>query len=259
MRRLQPLLVLIVLGAPRAIYPQSDTPSTGDVVVVGLGADDLAPGTGGASVSADLIHPLAGGSVWAGLESVTIGRMGWVVGRAGGVWRLNSRVTGDALVTVGPGSSAGDRFVYRQLRGGVSYSLIPGRLVLDGGGQAFDIAALRGQILSAGATVLSHRRLATRLRYGRSAGGNYDAEYLLVRADLRSDRIGALAGLSVGRSGPGPQELSLVGSAAASRREIFAGIVVPVRGLELTAVLSHGWSEAARRESIVLISRIPLR
>jgi hypothetical protein len=172
---------------------------------------------------------------------------------------MHPRIIGEGLVSLGPGSLAGDRFFFRQLRAGLSYAVTPGRLLLDGEGQAFYVASFHSQIVAAGATLLPRPGLATRVSYGRSVGGNYDAEYLLIRADLRNGGIGAVGGISAGRSGPTAEDLTLVESPDPSQREIFAGAVVPLNGLELTVILSHAWSEAVRRESIVLTSRIPLR
>jgi hypothetical protein len=252
-------MVLGVVAIPSGLWPQAEVASTRDIAVVSVTLEDLVPGSGGASLSADWIHSLPHGTITAGLASVTVGGVRWAVGRFGGAWRMHPRVLGETLVSLGPGSLAGEGFFYRHVRAAVSYAAIPSRLLLDGEGQAFDIAPFQGEILAAGITVLPRRGLMTRLSYGRSVGGNYDADYLLMRADLRNGRIGGLGGFSAGKSGPKLEDLTLTGSPASPQWEIFAGAVVPLYGVEWTVVLSHTWGEVVRRESIVLTSRIPLR
>ncbi len=253
------LVVLGLVAGPGMAHPQADVPPARDVAVVSIGLDDLAPGPGGASLAADWIHALSEGAIRAGLESVAAGRVHWVVGRVGGTWRLHPRIVADCLVSLGPGSRAGAWFLFRQARTGVSYAVSPGRVFVEAEANGFAIEPFQGQVLSAGATVLPHPRLATRVTYGRSIGGNYAAEHLLIRADLRYTRFGAIAGMSVGRAAPAREDLEAIGTATATRREMFAGAVVPLNGMELTVVLSHLWGEDVRRESIVLSSRIPVR
>ncbi len=259
---MRPALGLVVLGmvaAPGVVHPQADVPPARNVAVVSIGLDDLAPGPSGASLAADWIHALPEGAIRAGLESVAAGRVHWVVGRVGGTWRLNPRIVAEGLVSLGPGSRAGAGFLFRQARVGVSYAISPGRVFLEGEANGFDLEPFQGQVLSAGATVLPHPRLATRVSYGRSVGGNYAAEYLLIRADLRYSRLGAIAGASAGRAAPAREDLQPIGTPTATRWEMFAGAVVPLNGMEVTVVLSHLWGEDVRRESIVLSSRIPVR
>jgi hypothetical protein len=259
MRASTPIVVLAVLTTPHRVYPQAEAAVIRNVAVVGVGVDDLKPGAGGARLSADLVHLLSRGSVRAGIESVTFQGGAWVVGRIGGAWRFGARLTGEGLVTLGPGSLQGDGFLYRQARAAVSYSVLPGRLLLDGEGQTFDVAGSRGQIVAGGATLLPSPGLMTQASYGHSVGGNDSAEYLLLRAEFRRHRLGALGGLNVGRSGPHPDELTLAGLPPSSRWEVFGGALAPVGGLETTLIVSQAWSETVRRTSVVLITRVPVR
>lgn len=252
MRAAGVVLMLAAMAVPRPAHPQGPS---GSVAVVGVGVEDFTPGSGGTTLSADWIATQGRGSFRAGLESVANGSVSWVVARVGAGWWMTSRLLADAVLTFGPGSWTGDRFWYRQARAGVSYALVPGRWYLEGEGLAFSIAPIQGRIVSAATTLVPHRRLSARLGYGRSVGGTYRAEYGVIRADLRTRVVGAIGGFAVGRSGATAQELL----SAEGRREVFAGVVVPAGRVELTAILSHTWSDAVRRESVVLITRIPLR
>ncbi len=259
MSRAMGLLMLGILASPDIARAQARVAAVRDAVVASITLEDLAPGSGGVSLSADWIRPLPRGVITAGLASVAIGGVRWTVGRLGMAWRMRPRVMGDALLTLGPGSSAGDGFLYRQVRAGLSYAVIPDRLFVDGEGQVFNIAALHGELVGAGLTIRPVRALGARLSYARSVSGNYDADYLLLRADFQSGWGGGLGGVSVGRSAPRVEDLTPGGSADAARREIFGGLVVPLLGAQWTLVLSHTWGDAVRRQAIVLTSRVPLR
>ena len=253
------LLMLGMLAVPDVARGQARVATAGDAVVASISLEDLAPGSGGVGLSADWIRPLPRGAVTAGLASVAVSGVRWSVGRLGGAWRMHPRVLGDALVSLGPGWAPGEEFLYRQVRAAISYAVIAARLILEGEGQAYHIATLHGELIGSGLTIRPARGLGTRVSYGRSVGGNYDADYLLLRTDFQAGSVGGLGGVSAGRSAPRVEDLEVSGSADGSRLEIFAGVRVPLYGVEWTVVLSHSGSDAVRRQAIMLTSRVPLR
>lgn len=255
--RLRGVVAAIALGVGSAQAQVAGAPAS-DAAVVSLGVDDVAPGSGAASLSAEWVRLRSGNMVRAGVETVSGAGVHWVLARGGAAWRPTPRVTVEGGAALGPGSEAGAGFLYRHLRAGATYAATPGRVFLDAAGTTFDIGAWRGQVFTGGATVVPHHRVAARLAYGHSVGGNYDTEYLLVRADLQLDRFGTLGGISFG--GAGPTRDDFHGDAdPSSRREAFAGVRVPLREMELTLVVSHLWGGGVRRDAVVLGSRIPLR
>jgi hypothetical protein len=251
--------MLGILAVPPVGRAQATAATNGDAVVASVTLEDLAPGSGGVSLSADWVRPLPRGVITAGLASVAVSGVRWSVGRLGGAWRMHPRVSGDAILTLGPGSAAGQQFFYRQARAAVSYAVVPNLLMLEAEGQVYDIAKLHGELVGSGLTIHPVRGIGTRVSYGRSVGGNYDADYLLLRTDIQAGSVGGLGGISVGKSAPRVEDLGVTRPADGSRLEIFGGATVPLYGVAWTVVLSHSWGDEWRRQAIVLTSRVPLR
>ena len=215
-----------------------------------------APDADGGTVSAAWLQS-SGRNLWlAGLEHTEIGDDGWTLARIGTTRMLGARRNLIAQLDLGPADVGGEHFVFKKAF--VDATAVSGdRWYVRVSDTFVDVRPQHGHLLGTAFGWHDGKGLSMEARAASSVAGNLDELTTAVRVDYRVSRPYLMAG--VVRTISNNRLLLNVPGTSTKRtvHELFAGVTVPLRGVDVAIIADTARMAGVRRDNITVALTVP--
>jgi hypothetical protein len=215
-----------------------------------------APDADGQTLSAAWVQS-AGRDLWlAGAELTEIAGAEWTVARFGVTRRLRSGRDLTTQVDIGPANVGGERFVFKKIFADATVASRD-RWLVRVSDTFVDVQPLHGHLLGTAFGWRAENGLSMEARAARSIAGNLDELTKAIRFDYRASPPYLMAG-AVRTTSNNRLLLNVPGlSAEREVHEHFAGVTVPLRGVDVTFVADTARMPGLRRDSVMVAVTVP--
>lgn len=244
-----------------AAQPRSETASVPvQHVLVASGQIDPGSMIGGYSgIGLDWIRRAPDGIVvTAGGGSYAVADSRWFLGRFGAAIGASPRVTLSGNAVLGGGTTAGDIFGHRSVRGDVTVRAAPALSVM-GSDEYLSVDDAHGHLIRGGAAIRASRSVVVGLTHAMSTGGNLNTSFTMVRADITRRPFSYYGGGAYGQTTPEVLALPGVHETGHDLRQGFFGMLMPVRSAEIGVAIDVLDLSGVTRHTLVVTVSIPVK
>ncbi|HET7133781.1 MAG TPA: hypothetical protein VFJ95_16115, partial [Gammaproteobacteria bacterium] len=210
----------------------------------------------GGTISAAWLQSFGRDSWLAGVERTEIGSDAWTLARIGTTRPLGARRNLLAQLDIGPANVGGEHFVFRKAL--LDATVVSGNRWSVRLSDTFaDVQPLRGHLLGTAVGWHGEKGLSMEARAARSVAGNLDERTAAFRVDYRGSPPYLMAG--VVRTTSNNRLLLNVPGQSSERtvHELFAGVIVPLHGVDVAFVADSARMPELRRGSITVAVTVP--
>jgi len=227
-----------------------------DVLLVDLRLDRMAPEGGWGAGVAWIRRVRHRHDLLAGASSYALAGVAWKYGRLGTVIRANDRLVVSGNLDVGVASAQAEGGLFLNVRGGVDYQLVPGRLGLSFEGLHVRALQQSDHLLKSGFWVAPTPRVMAQFAYYRSPVVPDSPGYLSFRADYLANRWRVFSGVANGYVAQDLVQVAAFGRRGA--RTVYAGLGLSLGRSELTGSVSEFNLGPVSQTRVELVWRAPL-